>query len=121
MLLHICIEQGEASGEATALFRLSPSGCCLLLLCCLAGALLVCLLLPCPEPPGCSMGQRSLSVLLLLNAAAPQRPLPPNPGCLVSPTLRVLRHAVDNPTQPWDLRSHANVGLPCSRMLAGST
>ena len=91
--------------------------------CCIAtdrGALAFCLLrcccaaLPCPPYPRRTNGPASVAVA---NANALQLPLPPKPGCPVSPVLWVLRHAVGHLRQPWDPRDRARqeppVGARC--------
>ena len=101
----------------------SPHACCFvpwLLLCdgqrcpCF---LLVAMLLRCfalPPYPRRTNGPASVAVA---NANALQLPLPPKPGCPVSPVLWVLRHAVGHLRQPWDPRDRARqeppVGARC--------
>ena len=79
--------------------------------------LLVAMLLRCfalPPYPRRTNGPASVAVA---NANALQLPLPPKPGCPVSPVLWVLRHAVGHLRQPWDPRDRARqeppVGARC--------
>ena len=57
------------------------------------------------------------ALVAVASAKALQLPLPPNRRWLVSPVLRVLRHAVGHLRQPWDPRDRARqeppVGARC--------